>query len=77
MPQPVVPYCDVRHGAACDHPTEGWVTQGAAPAHLLQDFLKVFDQLRDEIVNDELLGAQPDFAKKWMEEVGGLAAGLC
>ncbi len=42
----------------------------------MQDFLKVFEQLRDEIVNDEFLGAQPDFAKKWMEEVGGRPSGV-
>lgn len=35
----------------------------------LQDFLKVFERLRDELVNDELLGDQPEFGKKWMEEV--------
>ncbi|GAB4822318.1 hypothetical protein N2152v2_009364 [Parachlorella kessleri] len=34
-----------------------------------KDFLKVFEQLRDEIVNDDLLGEQPEFAKKWMEEM--------
>ncbi|PSC75133.1 farnesyl diphosphate synthase [Micractinium conductrix] len=34
-----------------------------------QEFLKVFEQLRDEIVNDELLAGQPDFAKAWVKEM--------
>lgn len=29
----------------------------------------MFERLRDELVNDELLGDQPEFGKKWMEEV--------
>ena len=38
-------------------------------SNLLQDFLKVFEQLRDELVNDDLLGAQPDASKQWVKEV--------
>lgn len=34
-----------------------------------QEFLKVFEQLRDEIVNDELLAGQPDSSKAWVREV--------
>jgi hypothetical protein len=35
----------------------------------LQEFLKVFEQLRDEIVNDEVLAGQPESSKKWVKEV--------
>lgn len=35
----------------------------------LQEFLKVFEQLRDEIVNDKLLAGQPESSKKWVKEV--------
>jgi hypothetical protein len=35
----------------------------------MQDFLKVFEQLRDEIVNDELLNGQPESSMKWVKEV--------
>lgn len=34
------------------------------------DFLKVFDQLRDELVEDDLLGTeQPDQSKEWMNRM--------
>lgn len=36
---------------------------------LVQDFLTVFEQLRDEIVNDDLLGDQPDSSKDWVRKV--------
>jgi hypothetical protein len=36
---------------------------------MLQEFLKVFETLRDEIVNDELLAGQPDSSKQWVKEV--------
>ena len=35
----------------------------------VQDFLKVFEQLRDEIVNDDLLDGQPESSKQWVKEV--------
>lgn len=38
-----------------------------APA--LQEFLKVFETLRDEIVNDELLAGQPASSMTWVKEV--------
>lgn len=38
----------------------------------LQEFLKVFDQLRDELVHDDLLGdGQPEQTKEWMKRVRG------
>ena len=45
------------------------------PRLLLQEFLKVFETLRDEIVNDELLAGQPDFSKQWVKEVRWRAGG--
>ncbi|EFN59689.1 hypothetical protein CHLNCDRAFT_33543 [Chlorella variabilis] len=39
------------------------------PSSLLQEFLKVFEQLRDEIVNDELLAGQPEASKQWVKEM--------
>ncbi len=37
-----------------------------------QEFLKVFDQLRDELVHDDLLGdGQPQQTKEWMKRVRG------
>ena len=36
---------------------------------LVQEFLKVFDTLRDEIVNDELLAGQPESSMQWVKEV--------
>lgn len=36
---------------------------------LLQEFLKVFERLRDEIVGDELLAGQPQFSQDWVKEV--------
>lgn len=47
------------------------VVKPAMPSSLLQEFLKVFEQLRDEIVNDELLAGQPEASKQWVKEVGG------
>lgn len=45
----------------------------AAPAAcsllLPQEFLSVFERLRDEIVNDEMLAGQPESSKKWVKEV--------
>lgn len=38
-------------------------------APTLQDFLKVFEALRDDIVNDELLAGQPESSKQWVKEV--------
>lgn len=35
----------------------------------LQEFLRVFERLRDEIVNDDLLEGQPEASKKWVKEV--------
>lgn len=39
-----------------------------------QEFLAVFERLRDEIVNDELLAGQPEASKKWIKEVRRWAA---
>jgi hypothetical protein len=36
-----------------------------------QSFLAVYEKLRDELVNDGLLGDQPAFAKAYMKEVSG------
>ena len=36
---------------------------------IMQEFLKVFDQLRNELVHDDLLGDQPESSKQWMVEV--------
>ncbi|KAI7842723.1 hypothetical protein COHA_003653 [Chlorella ohadii] len=34
-----------------------------------QEFLRVFERLRDEIVNDDLLAGQPEASKKWVKEM--------
>lgn len=34
-----------------------------------QDFLAVFDTLRDELVNDSLIAGQPEFSKAWMQRM--------
>ncbi|KAL4449400.1 hypothetical protein ABPG77_007044 [Micractinium sp. CCAP 211/92] len=34
-----------------------------------QEFLKVFERLRDEIVGDELLAGQPQFSQDWVKEM--------
>ena len=37
---------------------------------LLQDFLQVFEQLREELVNDDLLGSdQPEASRDWVRKV--------
>ena len=59
----------------------GWRRNGRGdadqefPRLLLQEFLKVFETLRDEIVNDELLAGQPDSSKQWVKEVRWRAGG--
>jgi hypothetical protein len=50
-----------------------------ALAHLLisydmQEFLKVFGELRDELVNDGLLERQPESSKQWVKEVSSSPA---
>lgn len=35
----------------------------------MQEFLAVFEQLRDEIVVDDLLAGQPESSKQWITEV--------
>ena len=37
--------------------------------NLLQDFLAVFDTLRNELVDDPLIAGQPDFSRTWMHKV--------
>lgn len=60
-----------RDSCACDDFAAWIILHSVHKARLLrvQEFLKVFEQLRDEIVNDDLLGEQPDFGKEWMAEV--------
>lgn len=38
---------------------------------LPQDFLALFEELREEIVNDPLLKGQPEFSKDWVCKVCG------
>eukprot|EP00887_Chlorella_sp_A99_P003158 scaffold9.g3158.t1 len=40
-----------------------------APSCSLQEFLKVFERLRDELVDDELLAGQPDASKEWARKM--------
>jgi len=35
----------------------------------MQEFLKVFEQLRDELIDDDLLAGQPEESKTWVERV--------
>lgn len=39
-----------------------------------QDFLRVFDTLKTELVNDPLIAGQPEFAQKWLQRVRQSAA---
>ena len=39
------------------------------PSSRPQAFLKVYEGLRDQIVNDPFLAGQPDAAKEWMKKV--------
>lgn len=34
-----------------------------------QEFLQVFETLKNELVNDPLIAGQPDFAQKWLQRV--------
>lgn len=35
----------------------------------MQDFLKVFESVRDELVDDSLLAGQPQASREWMTKV--------
>ena len=41
-----------------------------------QAFIDCYNQLRDELVNDELLSGQPKAAEEWLKEVRG-EGGAC
>ncbi|KAK9837863.1 hypothetical protein WJX74_006667 [Apatococcus lobatus] len=41
----------------------------SAPLQAKKDFLKVFDQLRGEILDDPLLAGQPDYAHGWLAKM--------
>ena len=35
----------------------------------IQEFLKVFEELRDELLEDEILKGQPEESREWLEKV--------
>ena len=37
----------------------------------MQDFMATYDQLRDELLNDDIIAGQPEFAKQHLKRVSG------
>lgn len=47
-------------------------TIAAETCHCVQEFLAVFDKLKEELVNDSLIEGQPEFSRSWMQRVGAM-----
>ena len=47
-------------------------TYAADTCHRVQEFLAIFDKLKEELVNDSLIEGQPEFSRTWMQRVSAV-----